>query len=108
MGAGAPVVVCALAEESEQAIGVRGKKLRLLFGDAAGGVCGVVAEGGVSREERAKQRLEELRFGEDLRGGAARVSKTPGWDVEMQGAAIGLGHLGGSRAQYKSLQFSYL
>ena len=49
VGTGAPVVACLfrpdLAEESEQAFGVGREKVRLLFGDAAGGVGGVMAEG---------------------------------------------------------------
>ena len=49
MGAGAPVVVSlfrgAFAEETEQPFGVRGEQLGLLFGDAAGSVGGVMAEG---------------------------------------------------------------
>lgn len=48
---GAPVVACVfgsdLAEEAEQAFGVRSEKLGPLFSDAAGGVGGAVAEPGI-------------------------------------------------------------
>jgi hypothetical protein len=43
-----------------------------------------------------------------LRRGAACICETPGWRVEIQRIANGLGHTGRCRAQYRGLQFPYL
>ena len=96
VSAGAPVLAgipgSDLTEEIKETASVWREERGLLLGDAACGIGGVMAQHWVAGEECAQERPEQCWFGEDLRGGAACVGETPGWNVEMQRVGVGLVH----------------